>query len=97
METHTGYISDFNLTIMTYNENWSVIKRALYHDRQGDWKKAHDLVDQLGGRDAAHIHAYLHRKEGDQWNAEYWYRRAGQVVYKGSLNDEWDELWNLYQ
>jgi hypothetical protein len=24
------------------------------------------------------VHAYLHRKEGDQDNAAYWFRRAGQ-------------------
>jgi len=26
------------------------------------------------------VHAYLHRKEGDQGNAAYWYARAGKAV-----------------
>ena len=36
---------------------------ALECDGQGDWKKAHILVQDLNSRDAAWIHAYLHRKE----------------------------------
>ena len=26
------------------------------------------------------VHAYLHRKEGEQWNADYWYRLAGRTL-----------------
>jgi hypothetical protein len=26
------------------------------------------------------VHAYLHRKEGDEGNAGYWYARAGRPV-----------------
>jgi len=32
---------------------------------------------------------YLHRKEGDQGNAEYWYGRAGKLVCQESLDGEW--------
>lgn len=52
--------------------------QALWHDRKGDWATAHDLIDQLKDQSSAHVHAYLHRKEGDLWNADYWYNRAGQ-------------------
>ena len=38
------------------------------------------------------LHAYLHRKEGDRFNANYWYRRAGTSFFAGSLGDEWSEL-----
>jgi len=38
------------------------------------------------------IHAYLHRKEGDQGNAAYWYRRAGKPVCRESLQTEWISL-----
>jgi len=78
------------------NENASPILLALWFDGNGDWKSAHDQVDQLAGKDAARIHAYLHRKEGDQWNAEYWYRRAGASVFQGSLEEEWKNLLNDY-
>jgi len=38
------------------------------------------------------VHAYLHRKEGDQANAEYWYRRCGSGPCLLSLEEEWDLL-----
>ena len=42
--------------------------------------------------DAAWVHAYLHRLEGDLSNAGYWYRRAGQAVAKDPLDAEWERL-----
>ena len=65
---------------------------ALWWDAKGDWGKAHGCVDDEAGQDAARIHAYLHRKEGDQSNARYWYGTAGAAFYEGSLNAEWGEL-----
>jgi len=49
----------------------SVPLKALWYDGKGDWQKAHDQVDHLDDRSSAHVHAYLHRKEGDIWNADY--------------------------
>ena len=34
------------------------------------------------------IHAYLHRDEGDDWNAKYWYRQAGRPFPQISLAEE---------
>jgi hypothetical protein len=62
---------------------------ALWYDGHGDWEKSHDQVDQLSGKSAARIHAYLHRKEGDQWNADYWYKRAGDKRPDITLEEEW--------
>jgi hypothetical protein len=31
----------------------------------------------------------LHRKEGDQGNAAYWYRQAGKPVCRDALDAEW--------
>lgn len=70
----------------------SPILLALWYDGQGDWKSAHDQVDQLPGESAARIHAYLHRKEGDQWNADYWYSKAGEKRPDLSLEEEWETL-----
>lgn len=63
--------------------------KALWHDAKGDWEKAHETaqVEEFG--DCAWVHAYLHRKEGDEWNAGYWYRRAGKPVFRGTLEEEW--------
>ncbi|EAZ80846.1 hypothetical protein [Algoriphagus machipongonensis] len=66
--------------------------KALYFDGKGDWDTSHDQVDQLAGETAARVHAYLHRKEGDQWNADYWYRRASEKRPNLSLDEEWEML-----
>lgn len=70
---------------------------ALWLDTHGDWSAAHSLVDELETPDAARVHAYLHRKEGNHFNATYWYRRATRltdqpVVPAVSLDDEWTAL-----
>lgn len=66
--------------------------RALWLDRQGDWEGAHAAVQDESDRESAAVHAYLHRKEGDLWNARYWYTKAGRKPFSGSLEEEWEEL-----
>jgi hypothetical protein len=66
--------------------------QALWYDAKGNWQKAHDLVDGPEGKIYARIHAYLHRKEGDIWNADYWYRRAAESRPNISLDEEWEML-----
>ncbi|HUK28422.1 MAG TPA: hypothetical protein VLV31_08360 [Candidatus Acidoferrales bacterium] len=51
---------------------------ALWWDAKGDWARAHALVDELESSDGMAVHAYLHRKEGNASNADYWYQRAGR-------------------
>jgi len=63
--------------------------RALWIDATGNWAGAHELVQNIESTNAAWIHAYLHRKEGDLQNAQYWYRRAGKPAVTGPLPDEW--------
>ena len=70
----------------------SVYLEALWHDAAGDWEKAHTLIQDLPDKSAAWIHAYLHRKEGDTWNADYWYRNAGKKRPAVSLQEEWEQL-----
>lgn len=70
----------------------SVYLQALWHDAKGDWSKAHELIQDLPDKAAAWIHAYLHRKEGDVWNADYWYRNAGKKRPVVSLQEEWEQL-----
>jgi hypothetical protein len=65
---------------------------ALWHAAKGDWDTAHGLVQDEASAEAAWVHAYLHRVEGDLGNAGYWYRRAGKPVAKGSLEDEWEAI-----
>jgi len=76
--------------------SWDVSIQALWYDAKGEWKKAHDLIDHLNDKVSAHIHAYLHRVEGDLWNARYWYNRAKQPEFIGSLEEEREHLLQLY-
>jgi hypothetical protein len=66
--------------------------QALWHEAKGDWNRAHELLQSDDSADAAWVHAYLHRVEGDAGNAAYWYRRAGKPVSNQSLADEWNQL-----
>lgn len=68
--------------------------RALWHAKAGQWHEAHDLCQEISGPAGSWIHAWLHREEGDQGNAEYWYARARKPVPpRGkSLADEWMEI-----
>tara|TARA_Y100001949_G_scaffold95286_1_gene80448 strand:- start:284 stop:520 length:237 start_codon:yes stop_codon:yes gene_type:complete len=72
----------------------AIYLKALDLDKRGQWDAAHELIQDLPDKNAAWIHAYLHRKEGDQWNAEYWYKRAGQPVFAGSLDEEWNHIYD---
>ena len=65
---------------------------ALWYDAKGEWEKSHEIVQDIDTKEAALIHAYLHRKEGDEWNADYWYRRAGISSPILSLQEEWNSL-----
>jgi len=65
---------------------------ALWWDAKGDWARAHSLVDELETQEAMAVHAYLHRKEGEAWNADYWYERAGKQYHRATLDAEWAAL-----
>lgn len=67
----------------------SLALQSLWHDAKGDWNKAHELAQADSGPAGDWVHAYLHRKEGDQANAAYWYRRAGKPVCRQPLDTEW--------
>ena len=66
--------------------------QAMWYDGKGDWNKAHDIAQEIHGKEGSWIHAYLHRKEGDAGNAAYWYHRANQPVCKTSLAQEWEDI-----
>ena len=74
----------------------SVYLQSLWYDAKGDWNRAHQIIQDVDDQDAAWIHAYLHRKEGDISNAGYWYRRAGRKIFAESLKAEWTTLVNKF-
>ena len=67
---------------------------ALWQDARQNWDAAHKLVQDDTSQDAAWVHAYLHRKEGDLGNARYWYGRANKPVPATdlSLEQEWTHI-----
>ena len=65
---------------------------ALWWAAKGGWDQAHKIVQDQATTDAAWVHAYLHRVEGDSGNAGYWYRRAARPVAAGSLETEWERI-----
>ncbi|WP_372808767.1 hypothetical protein [Pontiella sp.] len=77
-------------------EKESYIK-ALEAERAGDWEQAHRIVQEIDTKEAAWVHAYLHRVEGDPGNAAYWYRRAGKPECRSPLKEEWWQLFDALQ
>jgi hypothetical protein len=65
---------------------------ALWWAAKTNWSQAHALVQDQSSREAAWVHAYLHRLEGDVSNARYWYRQAGRPAGSGPLAAEWDAI-----
>lgn len=65
---------------------------GLWWAAKGDWDRAHKTVQDQGTREAAWVHAYLHRVEGDLGNAGYWYRQAGRPEARDSLQAEWERI-----
>lgn len=70
-------------------EGLSIALKALWYDAKGDWHAAHDLIDHLQDDVSSRVHAYLHRAEGDLWNARYWYRQSKSDEFHGELKEEW--------
>jgi len=66
--------------------------QSLWYDAKDNWDKAHDIAQDISTADGSLLHAYLHRVEGDDWNAGYWYDRAGESRFAGSLDEEWQTL-----
>jgi hypothetical protein len=65
---------------------------GLWWAAKGDWDRAHKIVQDESSREAAWVHAHLHRIEGDLGNAGYWYRQAGQPVPADALDVEWERI-----
>ena len=71
---------------------WPEALQAVWFEAKGDWEAAHDIAQEIDSPIGSWIHAYLHRKEGDQWNAGYWYRRAGKSFPSIPLQQELRQL-----
>ena len=79
----------FNKTLLNNNPPQHILEilQALWYDAKGDWESAQEGVQEYD-----RIRAYLHRKEGDDWNTNYWYRRAKTTKQDASLSEKWNSL-----
>lgn len=75
------------------------ILSALEHLKAGglrpgaEMDAAHEICqDHEGDPPFDWVHALVHRIEGDDANAAYWYRRAGQARHAGSVAEEWQAI-----
>ena len=71
--------------------------KALWQVKKGNWERAHEIAQSNEGQfDYDRIHAYLHRVEGDLFNAKWWYRQIGINFPTVSLDEEWQQLVEKY-
>jgi len=71
---------------------WPDGLKAMWFDAKGNWNASHDIAQDMHTNMGSWIHAYLHRKEGDEWNAGYWYRRANKVFPKNTQEEELKDI-----
>jgi LPS sulfotransferase NodH len=75
------------------SEHYPILYQALLFAKDKNWDAAHDIAQSNEGHaDFDRIHALLHRIEGDEWNARYWYRKIGLEFPLISIEDELDAL-----
>lgn len=68
------------------------LPEALWWDAKGNWVRAHEIAQDIQSAEAAWVHAYLHRKQGDASNAGYWYGQAGKPFCSLDIEAEWFEI-----
>lgn len=57
------------------------------------WQVCHDLCASNEGAPAFDwVHAFIHRIEGDERNARYWYQQAGKSYPASDIQEEWQSL-----
>jgi hypothetical protein len=64
----------------------------MWYDAKCNWEASHNIAQDMRNQIGSWIHGYLHRKEGDDWNAGYWYRQAGRSFPKTTLEEEHQEI-----
>lgn len=83
----------FDAPLADFNE----LQLALWYIGKNNWEEAHNIAQQYEGQaDFDRLHAYLHRAEGDEWNANYWYRRCGAIMPDKTLAEEFEMLLQLW-
>jgi len=88
-------LTEFNESVNTATrppKGLSTSLEALWWEAKGDWQKAHHLAQDDPSPNASWVHAFLHRVEGDESNAAYWYAKAVKPVAHGPFPPERDHI-----
>lgn len=83
-----------SLELNTCPANMDDLLKVLWYIKKDNWEEAHNLADGMPGSIAEWLHALLHRIEGDKWNANYWYKRAGREYPEISTDNEWEVIFS---
>ncbi|MDG2014576.1 MAG: hypothetical protein P8J33_13795 [Pirellulaceae bacterium] len=67
-------------------------RKAIELIQAQQWDQAHEIVQHQREEVACWIHGWLHRKEGDEANARYWYTAAGKPYPDLCLDEEWVQI-----
>jgi len=73
-------------------KEWPDALKAMWFDAKGDWESSHNIAQEMHNSIGSWLHAYLHRKEGDRFNAGYWYRLAGRTYPAATLEEEFQVI-----
>ncbi|TDT45479.1 hypothetical protein CLV90_2567 [Maribacter spongiicola] len=77
-----------SLELSQVPEEWSEGLKSIWYDAKGNWEASHNIAQDMHNTLGSWLHAYLHRKEGDRFNAGYWYRLAKKEYPTISLDEE---------
>ncbi|APQ19176.1 hypothetical protein [Maribacter hydrothermalis] len=77
-----------SLELSQVPEEWTDGLKAAWYDAKGDWESSHNIAQDMHNTLGSWLHAYLHRKEGDRFNAGYWYRLAKKEYPTITLDEE---------
>ena len=67
---------------------WPEALKAVWWAANGNWENSHNIAQDIPSDVGNWIHAFLHRQEGDKWNAGYWYSRANRDFPVSTLEEE---------
>lgn len=56
----------------------------------GFWNEAHEVAQELHTPDGSYWHAFIHREEPDEFNAGYWFQKAGRHPVMLQMGPNWD-------
>lgn len=76
----------------TPDSDWPLALQSLWFAANNKWNAAHDIAQDLHTPMGSWIHAHLHRVEGDDFNARYWYHQASKPFCNSILSCEVQEL-----